>query len=63
MKDDRIDSDLKAILNALDRAKEHGLEAEVVWSAMRNYGKFHSSAPETYSVEWAMECGLNEWDI
>jgi len=35
----------------------------VVWTAMRNYEKFHKSAPETYSIEWALECGLNEWDI
>jgi len=52
-----------AIEAALKRAREHRLEAEVIWTAMRNYEKFHKAAPETYSVEWALECGLNEWDV
>ena len=57
------DRDIQAVLRALNAAAEHGLEAEVVWSAMRIYAKFHNSAPETYNMEWALECSLNEWDI
>ncbi len=55
--------EVKAVMAALERAREHHLEAEVMWTAMNNYEKFHKSAPETYSIEWALECGLNEWDI
>ena len=56
-------SGLKTIVNALGVAKEHELEAEVVWSAMRIYAKYHHTAPETYSMEWAFECALNDWDL
>jgi len=55
--------EVRAVEAALERARERHLEAEVMWVAMRNYEKFHKSAPETYSIEWALECGLNEWDI
>ena len=55
--------EVKSVKAALERAREHQLEAEVMWTAMNNYEKFHKSAPETYSIEWALECGLNEWDI
>lgn len=55
--------ELHLINMTLNKARKHGLEAEVMWSAMRSYEKYHKSAPETYSIEWALECGLNEWDI
>jgi hypothetical protein len=58
-----IEQELDAIQYALKTAKQHGLEAEVIWSAMTAYGLHHEKAPETYSVEWALECALNEWDI
>lgn len=57
------DEDLKAIALALDHANENGLAAEVVWSAMRHYQKYHSSAPETYTMEWALQCAMNDWDL
>ena len=57
------DKDIDAIAKALDVAAKHGLAAEVVWSAMREYEKFHKSAPETYNMKWALECALNDWDI
>ena len=57
------DRDIDAVSEALDVAAKYGLTAEVVWSAMRTYAKFHSSAPETYTMEWALECALNDWDI
>ena len=57
------DRDIDAVAKALDVAAKHGLTAEVVWSAMRVYAKFHNSAPETYNMKWALECALNEWDI
>tara|TARA_R110000751_G_C13749302_1_gene478183 strand:+ start:213 stop:401 length:189 start_codon:yes stop_codon:yes gene_type:complete len=59
----RPSQEVRAVEVALECARKHSLEAEVVWTAMRNYEKFHKSAPETYSIEWALECGLNEWDI
>ena len=55
--------ELRAIAEALETANKHGLVAEVVWSAMREYEKFHKSAPETYTIKWAFECALNDWDI
>ena len=57
------DKDLDAVAQALDIANEQGMAAEVVWSAMRIYAKYHHTAPETYSMEWAFECALNDWDI
>lgn len=56
-------SDCQLIVQALDKARPWGLEAEMMWSAMRHYEKYHKQAPETYSVEWALECALNDWDI
>ena len=55
--------DVSAIAEALEAANQHGLEAEVVWSAMREYEKFHRHAPETYNMKWALDCALNDWDI
>jgi len=56
-------SDCQLIEQTLAKARPWGLEAEVMWSAMRGYEKFHKSAPETYNIEWALECALNDWDI
>ena len=55
--------DLQAVALTLAQARPHELEAEVMWSAMRHYEKYHKTAPETYSMEWALECALNDWDI
>ena len=55
--------DLRLINMTLKRAREYGLEAEVMWSAMRSYAKYHESAPETYNIKWALDVALNEWDI
>lgn len=63
VKGETASQEVKNVEAALQRAKKNNLEAEVMWTAMRNYEKFHKSAPETYSIEWALECGLNEWDI
>tara|TARA_Y100001934_G_C12323059_1_gene761092 strand:- start:1110 stop:1292 length:183 start_codon:yes stop_codon:yes gene_type:complete len=57
------DEDLSAVAEALKTANEHGLQAEVMWSAMREYEKFHRHAPETYNMKWALDCALNDWDI
>ena len=56
-------SECQLIEQALEKARPWGLEAEVMWSAMRNYQKFHKSAPETYNIEWALQCGIGEWDL
>jgi len=56
-------SECQLIVQALGKARPWGLEAEMMWSAMRHYEKFHKSAPETYSMKWALECGLNDWDL
>ena len=55
--------DIDAVVKALDIANEQGMAAEAVWSAMRAYAKWHQASPETYTMEWAFECALNEWDI
>jgi len=55
--------DIQRVELALKKARPWGLEAEVMWSAMRHYEKYHKTAPETYGVEWALECALNDWDI
>ena len=59
----RESKEIDAVAKALDLAGKHGLETEVVWSAMRSYAKYHKHAPETYNMEWAFECALNDWDI
>jgi hypothetical protein len=56
-------SDIQLIEQALEQARPWGLEAEVVWSAMKTYEKYHKSAPETYNMGWAFECAINDWDI
>ena len=48
---------------ALKLARKYGLEAEVMWSAMRHYEKYHKSSPETYNLQWALETALNDWDV
>ena len=69
MKDLKINKNLprptqvQLIEEALKRARPWGIEAEVMWTAMQNYQKFHKSAPETYNLEWALQCGLDEWDV
>ena len=55
--------ELREGAQALDVANQHGMAAEVVWSAMREYEKFHRHAPETYDMKWALDCALNDWDI
>ena len=59
----KTESDVQRISVALESARKYGLEAEVMWSAMRTYEKFHKTAPETYTIEWALECAFNDWDI
>ena len=56
-------TEMQLIEEALKRARPRGIEAEVMWTAMQNYQKFHKSAPETYNLEWALQCGLDEWDV
>tara|TARA_Y100000310_G_scaffold335769_1_gene418621 strand:- start:307 stop:507 length:201 start_codon:yes stop_codon:yes gene_type:complete len=56
-------ADCQLIEQALERARPWGLEAELVWSAMREYEKFHKSAPDTYNIKWALEVALNDWDL
>ena len=56
-------TEMQLIEEALKRARSWGIEAEVMWTAMQNYQKFHKSAPETYNLEWALQCGLDEWDV
>ena len=55
--------DIDAVVKTLDIALEHGMAAEVWWSAMRIYEKYHKTAPETYYMEWALEGALNDWDL
>lgn len=56
-------ADVQSIELALAAARPWRLEAEVMWSAMRAYEKFHKTAPETYTLEWALDVALSEWDI
>ena len=56
-------SDIQLVAQTLELARPWGLEAEVMWSAMREYEKFHKSAPDTYNMEWALECAANDWDL
>lgn len=51
-------ADMDAISDALARAKEHGLEAEVVCWAI-----YHAGAFPDASVAACMQVGLNEWDV
>jgi len=59
----KADDQLTSVAETLNIANEHGMAAEVVWSAMRHYEKYHKSEPETYSMKWALERALIEWDI
>ena len=53
---DKIEQELDSIQNALERAKQHGLEAEVIYSAMR-----HQTISS--NIAESLEVGLSEWDI
>ena len=50
--------DLRVILNALESARKHGLETEVVWSALR-----FSSGNKDWPMEDVMSAALEDWDI
>ena len=54
--DPQIKIDFESISNALQIAKEHNLEVEVLYSAFQS---FHSTT--TMSISEALEDGLNEW--
>ena len=56
-------SEMQLIEQTLEKARPWGLEAEVMWSFAREYEKFHRHAPDTYSIEWALECAMNDWDL
>tara|TARA_Y100000310_G_C20510986_1_gene728842 strand:- start:622 stop:876 length:255 start_codon:yes stop_codon:yes gene_type:complete len=60
------DAENLALVNeALKRAREHGLEAEVVWSALLVYKNEHNLGISSGlpSMEEALETALGEWDI
>ena len=48
--------EIKAIHSILQEAKEYGLEAEVIWSALNSLKNNPTQTP----IE-AMENGMNEW--
>ena len=50
--------DLDAVIRTLDRAKEHGLEAEVVCWAL-----YHAQTNPEASIVECLEAGLVEWDV
>jgi len=54
--DDKLLVDFKAIHDMLEQAREYGLEAEVVWSAMRH----HTISSD---ISESCEIGLANWDI
>ena len=51
-------ADLKAVADTLKESGKHGLEVEVLWSAMNALKE-----DPTLSIEQALNCGLYEWDI
>jgi hypothetical protein len=50
--------ELHAIGVALNKAKEHNLETEVVWSALQGM-----RADKDKTIAEAMAYGLSEWDV
>lgn len=50
--------ELDDIASALNEASKHGLEIEVIWSALQAM----KECPH-YSIGQAMNAGLLEWDI
>jgi|TARA_R110000751_G_scaffold16321_1_gene51732 hypothetical protein len=50
--------DLRVISTALKMANKSGLEAEVVWSALR-----FSSGNKDWPMEDVMSAALEDWDI
>ena len=50
--------DLAVISAALKAAGEHGLEVELVWSALR-----FSAAHKDWGMEDVMSAALDDWDI
>mgnify|MGYP003388949446 CR=1 FL=1 len=50
--------DLRVILTALESAGKYGLDAEVVWSALR-----FSSENKDWPMEDVMNAALEDWDI
>ena len=51
---------LQLIAETLDRANAHGLEAEVVWSALTMAAEANEHG---LTMEQVLEAALGEWDI
>ena len=52
-------AELFVVNETLKAAREHGLEAEVVWSAMKIYGDRFKTLP----LDVCLQAALDEWDI
>ena len=53
-----VELDLKIIAKHLEYAREHGLEAEVIWSAVK-----HAKANPKAGMLEIMHVGCEEWDV
>ena len=51
---------LQLIAETLDRANAHGLEAEVMWSALTMAAEANAHGQ---TMEQVLEAALGEWDI
>ena len=54
------DEDLKAIALALGHANEHGMAAEVMWSALTMAAEANEHGQ---TMEQVLEAALGEWDL
>jgi hypothetical protein len=57
---DRHDKDVNKVLDTLKQARVHGLEAEVVWSALTIAAEANEHG---YTMEDVLDAALEEWDI
>ena len=63
MSEDKALAEFKAVNEMLKIARKHGLEAEVVWSALQHQTSDPSISLEKPDIACSCQAGLASWDI
>ena len=58
--DDKEGTKIELVALTLDKAKEHGMAAEVMWSALTMAAEANEHGQ---TMEQVLEAALGEWDI
>ena len=58
--DDKEATNIELVALTLDKANEHGMAAEVMWSALTMAAEANAHG---HTMEQVLEAALGEWDI